>query len=79
MLTIFNRKEVCITYHTKEQWRVRDILSDHNIKYLVKTTSRAGTGRGRAFNSGSNTEMNYCYKIYVHQNDYEKAKFLIGK
>ena len=79
MLTIFNRRELCITYHTKEQWRVRDILSDHKIKYQVKTTSRIGTMRGRAFNAGNNTELNYSYKIYVHQNDYEKAKFLIGR
>ena len=63
----------------KEQWRVRDILADNNIKYLVKTSARAGTSRGRGFSLGTNTEMNYCYKIYVHQDDYEKAKFLIGR
>ncbi len=79
MLTIFNRRELCITYRTEEQYRVRDVLADNHIKYLVKTSARSGTCRGRGFSLGTDTKMNYCYKIYVHQNDYDKAKFLIGR
>ena len=31
MITIFNRKELCITFDFKEQARVRDVLAVNNI------------------------------------------------
>jgi len=40
MITIFNRKEVYLTYSMSEQVKVRDILSQNNIDYYVKTVNR---------------------------------------
>ena len=36
MITIFNRKEVCITYDMKRQAEVREILQRENIDYRIK-------------------------------------------
>lgn len=37
MITIFNRKEVCITQSLNERMRVRDILASANIDYSIRT------------------------------------------
>ena len=36
MITLFNRKEILITYDMKQQSDVRTILRDHDIEYDVK-------------------------------------------
>ena len=36
MITVFNRKELLITYDTKKQSDVRTMLRDHKIPYDVK-------------------------------------------
>ncbi len=83
MITIFNRKEVYLTYSMREQAKIRDILSRNNIKYHVKTINRmspspfASGTRARAGSFGQNTDLNYEYIIYVHRKDYEQAKYVI--
>lgn len=83
MITIFNRKEVCVTYDMKEQARVRDILARNGIDYSVKTVNRMSASavsagdRGRVGTYGQDASAMYEYKIYVHKTDYEKAKKLI--
>ena len=37
MITIFNRKELAITYSTNEQARIRDILTAEGIDYIIDT------------------------------------------
>ncbi len=37
MITIFNRKELAITYSMKEQARIRDILTAEGIDYIIDT------------------------------------------
>lgn len=79
MITIFNRKELIITYDLVKQAELRNLLAGSNIKYLVKTRNRkspspflAGSvGRTRTF--GENLSLEYEYKIYVHKDDYNEA------
>ncbi len=85
MITIFNRRELCITYSMGEQAEIRDILSQNNIEYRVRTTNRMSSsafGRGMRGSTGSygqNMGLNYEYTFYVHKKDYEQAKYVIGK
>ena len=87
MITIFNRKEVCITHDMNRQAEVRDILQGAGIDYHIKTINRktqvaifsmAGT-RAYTGNLGGDQMMDYEYHIYVHKDDYEKALYLIGQ
>lgn len=85
MITIFNRKELIITYDLVKQAELRNLLAGSNIKYLVKTRNRkspspfsAGSvGRTRTF--GENLSLEYEYKIYVHKDDYNEALSIIKR
>ena len=85
MITIFNRKELCITFDFKEQARIRDVLTFNNIDFIIKTINRmspspmAASSRARTGTFGQDTSTMYEYKIYVHKNDYEEAVHLIRK
>lgn len=85
MITIFNRKELCITFDFKEQARVRDVLAFNNIDFIIKTLNRmspspmAAGSRARTGTFGQDTGAMYEYKIYVHKNDYEEAVHLLRK
>ena len=66
MITIFNRKQLILTYDMRVQSKVRDILSANNIDYIINPvmfTARVYSGAE--------------YKIYVKKSDYEQACFLI--
>ncbi len=85
MITIFNRKEVCLTYDLKKQSEVRDILHANGIDYTVKVLNRkspspiAAGSRARTGTFREDLSKEYEYKIYVHRDDYEKACALIGR
>jgi len=85
MITIFNRKELFITYSMSEQAKIRDKLSQSNIKYYIKTVNRMSPSpfssgmRSRTGTFGQNMDLNYEYIIYVHKKDYEKATYVINK
>ena len=84
MITIFNRKELIITMEMKRQADVRDILSQNGIDYIVKITNldratKFGGPRARTGSYGVNRDFCYEYKIFVHRDDFEKAKYLIQK
>lgn len=83
MITILNRRELTVTMDMKRQSDIRDILANHGIDYVVKTTnlqsaSAAGSSRGYTGSWGINQDYSYEYKIFVHKNDYQRAKSLIG-
>ncbi|HZJ76532.1 MAG TPA: hypothetical protein VFC70_02375 [Oscillospiraceae bacterium] len=84
MITIFNRKELCIVFSMKEQGDIREILSKNNIDYYVKTINRmspspfSGGARGRRGSFGINMDWNYQYVFYVHKKDYDTARYIIG-
>ena len=83
MITIFNRKELLVTYSMQAQMRVRDILSANGIDYRVKTvnpTARShvgGSARGRSGSFGIRQDAAYEYTIYVRREDYPRARSLI--
>ena len=82
MITIFNRKEVLITFDMKRQYEVRDILVANDIDYTIKVTnllspSSFGSSRARTGSFGVNQNSSYEYKIYVHKKDYDYALKLI--
>lgn len=61
----------------------RDILAANGIDYYVKTKDLQGGGmafssRNRTGSLGINWDYAYEYRIYVHKNDYERARHLIG-
>lgn len=83
MITIFNRKELLVTFDMKHQRNVRDILSANGINYTVKATNRqnaavVGSNRAGTGSFGVNPDLSYAYKIYVHKKDYDNAMRLIG-
>lgn len=83
MITIFNRRELCVTDDMKEQARVREILAGNGFDYYVKTVNRMSASvvsmgdRGRVGTYGQDASAMYEYKIYVRKADYEKASGLI--
>ncbi|MBS5932631.1 MAG: hypothetical protein KIC94_07105 [Clostridiales bacterium] len=85
MITIFNRKELIITYDLVKQAELRNLLASSNIKYLVKTRNRkspspfsvGSVGRTRTF--GENLSLEYEYTIYVHTDDYNEALSIIKR
>lgn len=84
MLTFFNRRELLTTYSLERQAQVRDLLSANGIAYTTRTvnansTSALGGGRARTGTFGQNMQLAYQYLVYVHKNDYERARHLIGK
>ena len=83
MITIFIRKEVCITYDMNRQAEIRNILQGANIDYIIRTKNRTETmlvrGGTRAYTGswGNRQMMDYEYHIYVHKDDYERALYLM--
>ena len=82
MLTMFNRKELIITFSMNQQAKVRNLLAANNIDYTIKTLNRkspspleAGS-RSRSGTIGESLDLAYEYKIYVHKNDYQQAILL---
>ena len=77
MITIFNRKEVLITFSMQKQSDIRNILADNNIAYVVNTYNNSGPIAGSRI--GENPNYSLEYRIFVNKKDYEKADFLIRK
>lgn len=66
MITIFNRKELIITYDINIQAKIRDILAVNNIDYTINPIM---------FSARTYTPAEY--KIYVRKKDFEYACYLI--
>ena len=83
MITIFNRKEICVTYDLNKQAEIRYILQGADMDYVIRTKNRTGSsfvrGGTRAYTGtfGRDQMMDYEYHIYVHKDDYEEALHLI--
>ena len=85
MITVFNRKELTVTYDMEEQSRIRALLAGEGIDYSVKTVDRLSASpfsagsRGRTGTYGQNTGTMIEYIIYVKRAAYERAKSAINK
>lgn len=66
MITIFNRKQLIITYDMNIQAKIRDTLVANNVDYIINPIMFSA----RMYTSAE-------YKIYVHKKDYEQARYLI--
>ena len=79
MITIFNRKELCITYSIEEQARIRDLLSAHNMDYIFTSFDSASLISTVVQNSSCRSlpvmtaDHQPRYKFYVKRSDYEEA------
>lgn len=74
MVTIFNRKELYITFSMEEQSRIRSVLAAANIDYALKVSGGVrSTGGHRTVAVGIRGESQYLYKFYVKKADYERA------
>ena len=69
MVTIFNRRELLMTWSMEEQSRVRDILAVNGIDYQIKTVDHAIRDRGRSGSVGVDMSSAYQYYIYVRACD----------
>ncbi len=85
MITIFNRKELFITFDMQKQAEVRQILQANGIDYQVKVINRksaspvwSGT---RAYTGTLREDLSkmYEYRIFVHKDDYEQAVSVMRK
>ena len=43
MITIFNRKEICVTYDMNKQAEIIYLLQGADIDYVIRTKNRTGT------------------------------------
>lgn len=83
MITIFNRREVCLTFDVNKLARTRETLSSHGIDYKVKSFNRGGnhfgdSSRARVGNFGINVEYGQEYAVFVKKDDYDEARGLLA-
>jgi len=82
MITIFNRREVCLTFDVHKLARIREILSSHGIDYKIKSFNRGGNSFGvnsrvRLGNFGIHVEYGPEYAVFVKKEDYEEVMGLL--
>lgn len=85
MITIFNRREVAVTFDMKEQASICEVLAKQQIDYRVKVVNRmspspmAGGTRTHTGTVGQDLSAMNEYIIYVHKSDFEQAKHILTK
>ena len=67
MITVFNRKELIITYDLKLHLKIRDILAVNGVDYRIINPLIFSTRYYAPVE----------YKIYVRRKDYERACYLV--
>ena len=78
MIFIWNRKEVYNGFSIDDFNRIKDILSEREIKYDFRTVNRTTSSafdstRGRIGSMGENLKYSYEYYIYVNKDNYDEA------
>ena len=81
MITIFNRKELLMSYDLRQVNNLREILQANRIDYQVKASyprpaSAIGAGRARTASFGSARSLER-YTVYVRKEDYDGALYLL--
>lgn len=76
MITIFNRRELCVTRNIEVQQAICDCLQQHSIEYQYKIIDRNNYPNEIVTKAAyENKEVNY--RFYVHKKDYERALHVI--
>ena len=81
MITIFNRKELLMSYDLRQVNNLRELLRANQIDYHVKASySRSPfstpAGRTRSPYYGS-VRQQERYTVYVHKTDWDRAMYLL--
>jgi len=79
MITIFNRKELFITYSLEKQWQIRNLLSAQKIEYLISTMGNFWQTDSRGVGYNIPVRAQTEYKIYVKKKDYDKAVYILDE
>ena len=79
MITIFNRKELLVTWDADVVHSAEQILKENNIPYILRTEdtpggNALGAGRVRGLPMIQRKEL---YRIYVKKDAFEYASYLI--
>lgn len=83
-MMIWNRKEVFVGSSLQAFNEARNMLISNRIKYDYKVVDSTSSGlfgssdRARLGTYGVNMDYTKIYYIYVHKNDYDLAKELLG-
>ena len=83
MITVFNRKELLLTYDLRQVSDLRELLRANRIDYYVKVSgpraaASIGAGRSRMYSFGHDRNLER-YTVYVHKTNWEYAKHLLRK
>ncbi len=80
MFTIFNRKELLLTFDLDHLSKARSKLRQNHIDYYVRTVNRNGGASGLGASRratlttlGQKTDYTYEYHLYVHKKDFDDA------
>lgn len=77
------KKELLVTSSLDQKSKALDLLSQHNIKYYMKSKDNFGGGlfsqRRLTGTYGMDTSCRFIYHIYVSKKDYNGAKLLLLK
>ena len=74
----FNQRCIYTGYSTEERNRIIDILKRNKISYVLKEKN-ALQFPSRKGDYGQLREYSNIYKIYVHQEDFDEASYLLRR
>ena len=79
MISIFTRRELVVLASQEKLSRVREALSAAGIRSAVRIRDGArGAERARSGITGVRPDALYQYTVYVHRNDFERARAAMG-
>lgn len=77
------KRELFVTLSTEQKSKILDILSQHHIKFYVRTKDNFDSGiyseRRTAGSFGMDMSCRFIYHIFVAKKDYANAKFLLNQ
>ena len=79
MISIFTRRALVVLASQEKLSRVREALSAAGIRSAVRIRGGArGAERARSGITGVQPDALYQYTVYVHRNDFERARAATG-
>ena len=79
MISIFTRRALIVLASQEKLSRVREALSAAGIRSAVRIRGGArGAERARSGISGVQPDALYQYTVYVHRNDFDRARAAMG-